>query len=659
MGMFRSFSSGGTPTNSGTAPPPKISPPIPQPTSSSTTEKEKEYNEKAAPPSTPAPVAAPRASTSTHSRSSSLTKPITSLANVFRSATTPSTSNPSSRAGTPVQSGGGGTSTPPPRTAKGKDVDPTPPPPPEVVFDFNRFLEQMRLRSADPIAKYLRSFLKEFSRRPPVSTSDQIKVINDFLDFIAGKMRTVEPWRSMVDGTAGERGEDEFDMAMEAMEKLVMNRLWHLTFSPAVDLNSPPGRMPPTDDLERDRVLNQRIRLFAWLEPKHLDLHIASPPSPSPPSSSPTSTPTPEDKSTKQTLGFLDFAKRELNKINQYKAPRDKLICVLNACKVIFGLIRHVAHHPLEAGGAGGTGGGGDEGADAFVPFLIYVVLKANPDHLVSNLQYIQRFRNPEKLSGEGGYYLSSLNGAISFIETMDSSSLSSITQTEFETHVELAIQNLPVDPSDSSLRLPSTPIKSSTSPLPPSSSLSPSSSTTLDSDSPSLLQTQNLSFPDATKAFFIRSSDSVERIVSKPLGAIGRIFEQLEQLAGENDSVATGNLVGPGGPHSQPPTPTSMSSPHVISMPPPRQVRKRTQSGVAFNSQGEVDPMAGNYVEDGMSPVQVSMEIEKQEEGRRLATLETLTGIFPGLEHEVLEMVLLANSGDMARTIDALLEMS
>lgn len=39
----------------------------------------------------------------------------------------------------------------------------------------------------------------------------------------------------------------------------------------------------------------------------------------------------------KQAQGFLEFAQRELVKINQYKAPRDKLICVLNSCKVIFG----------------------------------------------------------------------------------------------------------------------------------------------------------------------------------------------------------------------------------------------------------------------------------------------------------------------------------
>lgn len=52
-----------------------------------------------------------------------------------------------------------------------------------------------------------------------------------------------------------------------------------------------------------------------------------------------------------------------------------------------------------------------DTSADAFVPLLIYVVLHAHPDHLVSNVQYILRFRNQEKLGGEAGYYLSSLVG--------------------------------------------------------------------------------------------------------------------------------------------------------------------------------------------------------------------------------------------------------
>lgn len=66
----------------------------------------------------------------------------------------------------------------------------------------------------------------------------------------------------------------------------------------------------------------------------------------------------------------------ELLKINHYKAPRDKMICILNCCKVIFGLIRHTSGTSPEA-----------TSADAFVPVLIFVVLRANPENLLSNVE--------------------------------------------------------------------------------------------------------------------------------------------------------------------------------------------------------------------------------------------------------------------------------
>jgi Rab5 GDP/GTP exchange factor len=96
-------------------------------------------------------------------------------------------------------------------------------------------------------------------------------------------MRECEPWRHSSDA--------EFENSTEAMEKLVMNRLYELfvlsqlyrpfcvkrvltlllsTFTPLVAKTSHPVT---TDDLERDNILSQRIKLFRWVEEKHLDVH--------------------------------------------------------------------------------------------------------------------------------------------------------------------------------------------------------------------------------------------------------------------------------------------------------------------------------------------------------------------------------------------------
>jgi hypothetical protein len=139
----------------------------------------------------------------------------------------------------------------------GKDKDPP--------FDFQKFLDQMKTKSAEPVARYLRSFLSNFAKRT-FTVADQVKLINDFLNFISQKMREADVWKFASD--------TEFDNAMEGMEKLVMNRLYDYTFTPQIAHSNPP-RPITTDDLERDRVLAQRIALFDWIEPSHLDVPIA------------------------------------------------------------------------------------------------------------------------------------------------------------------------------------------------------------------------------------------------------------------------------------------------------------------------------------------------------------------------------------------------
>lgn len=286
---------------------------------------------------------------------------------------------------------------------------PAPDPEPDLPFDFHRFLEQLRHRTADPVAKFLRSFLQEFGKRPWM-VHEQQKIISDFLAFIANRMAQCEVWKNVSDA--------EFDNAREGMEKLVMNRLYTQTFSPEIAPPEPiktQGRRKPAtpaygagrrgqhqEDVERDEVLAQKIRIYGWVKEEHLDLPAFS------------------DKGRK----FLSLAQQELAKIGSYRAPRDKVICVLNACKVLFGFLRNSSN---------------DTSADSFIPLLIYTVLKAAPEHLVSNLQYIIRFRNPDKLNGEAGYYMSSLMGAVQFIESLDRTSLT-ISDADFEKEVEKSV---------------------------------------------------------------------------------------------------------------------------------------------------------------------------------------------------------------------------
>ena len=81
-------------------------------------------------------------------------------------------------------------------------------------------------------------------------------------------------------------------------------------------------------------------------------------------------------------------------------------------------------------------------------------MLQANPDHLVSNVQYILRFRNQDKLGGEAGYYISSLMGAVQFIEGLDKTSLT-VSDQEFDRNVEAAVsaiaERLPAEEAESS----------------------------------------------------------------------------------------------------------------------------------------------------------------------------------------------------------------
>ena len=77
-------------------------------------------------------------------------------------------------------------------------------------------------------------------------------------------------------------------------------------------------------------------------------------------------------------------------------APQDKMASLVKCSKNIFEMLKISNESPASA--------------DDFLPCLIYICLKANPPRIQSNINFITRFCNENKLRmGEGGYYFVNL----------------------------------------------------------------------------------------------------------------------------------------------------------------------------------------------------------------------------------------------------------
>ncbi|ELU43446.1 lipase [Rhizoctonia solani AG-1 IA] len=466
----------------------------------------------------------------------------------------------------------------------------TPTTPDPEQFDFQKFLDQLKSRPADPVAKYLRRWVVFI---PNLSSSIHMNM------FISARMRECEIWKKA--------GEVEFDNAVEGMEKLFQYRglIPSSTFTPQIARS---GRPVTTDDLERDRVLKQRIALFQWIKPEHLDIPMTlkdqgeSEITPSSPPAAENTSPTNAEKSTDSeiSMGFLLFAQQ--------------------------GLIRHLR---------------GDEGADSFIPLLIFVLIRANPEHLLSNIDFKAR-----------------LMGAVSFIETMDHTSLSNITQEDFEKNVEQAIQALPPSPDPSSPAIAPAVVSSRSTASDLSQLSSASGSSSIGEESARTLQLpQVAAIAEDTRKFLERTGESL----SKPLNAIGRIFsEVLDDEPRSPSSGYPGSSQAVYRPRSGQPGAMGDSNTQTGLLPPLQ------FHNLGFDTSNPTTPNGGppptHPVSRATTPLDFSAmqaEIDRAHAAAADAARATLHQIFPTMDKEVTDMVLEANNGDLGRSIDKLLEMS
>lgn len=155
------------------------------------------------------------------------------------------------------------------------------------------------------------------------------------------------------------------EQIIDFFEKSIMTKYYKHLFSPHF-----------TKDEERDVAVQRRIRQLAWISSKHLVCSI--------------------DEVNAEVRDLVYGAITELVSMDSYQTPQEKLERIVQCSRNIFKLLKFTV--------------GGPASADEFLPALIFVILKANPVRLHSNIQYITRFSNASRLmSGESGYYFTNL----------------------------------------------------------------------------------------------------------------------------------------------------------------------------------------------------------------------------------------------------------
>lgn len=250
---------------------------------------------------------------------------------------------------------------------------------------FHDFLERMRHQSAADLVRSIKSFIVSFSSNAPNPERDS-RSVQEFLITMEEAFRAHPLWAGAT--------EDELDSAGEGLEKYLMTKLFNHAFA----------SLP--EDAKHDQELSEKMSLVQqFIRPEHLDI---------------------QPNFQNETSWLL--AQKELQKINAYKAPRDKLVCILNCCRVINNLLLNVSMATND----------NPPGADDFLPVLIYVTIKANPPQLHSNLLYIQQYRRQSRLVSEAAYFFTNLVSAESFIKNMDAKSLS-MDEREFEKSMQTA----------------------------------------------------------------------------------------------------------------------------------------------------------------------------------------------------------------------------
>mmetsp|Transcript_21724 Transcript_21724/g.61453 ORF Transcript_21724/g.61453 Transcript_21724/m.61453 type:complete len:379 (+) Transcript_21724:127-1263(+) len=234
----------------------------------------------------------------------------------------------------------------PPRAALGASAGPG-----VAGRSHHHFLDRLKHPSAQSVVNEARSFVDRFTA--DLSRPQAARRIHAFLSDVIPRLIRTDAFSDLPEDEAA-------DFAMEGMEKFVVLKLFKVVFrhSPA--------------DLRED---------------EHVDfcIHAAA--------SSPLSALPPL---TGQAHKMFDDASDELKKVDQFRCPRDKAVCLSNAYGIVEGIVVEEAFSK----GSSKTSETEDDGG-LLRRLLVALICRSAPVNLSSSVEFVKAFRHPSRVSAE------------------------------------------------------------------------------------------------------------------------------------------------------------------------------------------------------------------------------------------------------------------
>ena len=170
----------------------------------------------------------------------------------------------------------------------------------------------------------------------------------------------------------------------EKIEDLILRQIYKDVFPP---------------EQKEDVIFYQRTKCLNWVTPEQLDIKTIY-------------------------INQLGFAIDSIKQIDEARSVLDKLDLIASAHTSVNNTIKF------------SSGKDDDSGQDEMTPILQYIILKAHPKRMHSNINYIKCFLGDSNLTDSKGFLLSQIESAASYINNLNYEILK-IPKEEFETQYE------------------------------------------------------------------------------------------------------------------------------------------------------------------------------------------------------------------------------